>query len=59
MEELKKYVAGQYSISINSVCVDGPEVNDSRIGWEDTRYVCIIPNTEKMCVGYCATKYPK
>ena len=47
---------------------DESEVNDERIGWEDTKYVCVkrigtedyvAKYGKPQCIGMCATKYSK
>ena len=41
-------------------------VNDDRIGWEDSMYVCVMGSEDYIkeygvpqCIGICATKYKK
>lgn len=67
--EMKKYVVESYIyifgfplFSIDDIVISKEETNDDRIGWKDTKYVCIMRmgnETYKtpQCVGMCATKY--
>ena len=67
-QEMKEYIEAQWDgyVSAEDIVIHGDSVNDGRIGWEDTRYVCTkkfgeIDNIEKygvpQCIGYCATRY--
>ena len=75
IEEMKKYIVsidienwGQPLFSVDDIVIDDKITNDERIGWKDTRYVCIkrmgndnyiekygIPQ----CIGMYATDYRK
>lgn len=50
------------------VIQEEPVMKDDRVGWEDTRYVCVKRMGEEdyiqkhgvpQCIGMCATKYRK
>jgi hypothetical protein len=69
--EMKRYIAEdwqkdwgeQATFSVDDITIDDRTVNDERIGWEDTRYVCVKRMGDKVynipqCIGMCATKYP-
>ena len=50
--------------SVSDLVITGEPMNDSRNGWEDTRYVCtrryyneVYPIPQ--AIGFCATKYRK
>lgn len=60
----EKFLFSTQDIVIN----DESEVNDERIGWEDSKYVCLkrMGNEDYIkkygkaqCIGMCATKYKK
>ena len=72
--DLKQYVVEYWCrgmpdyISLEDVVIYGEPINDDRIGWKDTRYVCCkrFGNQDNMklygvpqCVGMCATQYKK
>ena len=45
------------------VIAEDSVMNDDRIGWEDSKYVCVKRCGDKVythpqCIGMCATKYP-
>lgn len=55
-------------ITVNDVVIDDKVTNDDRIGWEDTRYVCLKKGYGKdymkeygcpQAIGYCATIFPE
>lgn len=69
-QEMKEYIVEQWDgyISIEDIVIDNNPINDDRIGWEDTRYVCIKKLGEDdymkkyghpQCIGMCATIYTK
>lgn len=78
VEEMKEYIVNQWNegwkgekklfTAEDIVINEDSEVNDERIGWEDSKYVCIKKLGEEdymkkhgcaQCIGMCATKYPK
>lgn len=69
-EEMKKYISKDWDglIDVEDIVIDSRSVNDDRIGWEDSRYVCTkrFGNQDNMklygvpqCIGMCATIYKK
>lgn len=70
-DEMKRYIVelyrrpnGMKTFNVEDIVLDDKVFNDQRIGWEDSRYVCIkkfgrdiydIPQ----CIGMCATKFPQ
>jgi len=69
-QEMKEYIVEQWNgyISIDNIVIDDNPINDDRIGWKDTRYVCtkILGKDDYMkkygypqCIGMCATNYVK
>jgi hypothetical protein len=65
-EEMKEYIVKQRdnAFSIEDIVIEDRISFDSRIGWEDTRYVCTKRYGEEIfscpqCIGMCATKYIK
>lgn len=64
--EMKKYIVNQWDnlFSIDDIVIEYETVNDDRIGWRDTRYICVkrMGNTiydYPQCIGMCATDYDK
>ena len=76
-QEMKKHIVklwhegleGLQLFTTDDIVIDeNSEVNDERIGWEDTKYVCVkrMGNEDYMqkygtpqCIGMCATRYKK
>ena len=67
---MKKYIVEQWynMFSIEDIVLSEEIMNDERIGWEDTRYVCTkrLGNEDYIekygvpqCIGMCATKFLK
>lgn len=64
VEEMKKYIIDKFAIlsffiSADDIVIGDTTINDYRIGWEDSRNVCIMYNCSKLCIGICATRYKK
>jgi hypothetical protein len=66
VDEMKKFIVNDWSNNIaeEDIVIDEKVVNDDRIGWQDTRYVCAKKIGQEeyahpQCIGYCATVYPK
>ena len=78
VEEMKEYIVkvwhdywagSKILFSVEDIVInDDSEVNDERIGWEDSKYVCVkrMGNEDYVkkygkpqCIGMCATKYRK
>lgn len=74
VEEMKEYIvkfwnegrAGTKELfTIDDIVInEASAINDDRIGWEDSMYVCVkrMGETEyeiPQCIGMCATKYKK
>ena len=68
--EMKEYIVKEWDgyFSIEDIVIADEEYNDTRIGWQDTKYVCtkrfgnqdnIILYDCPQCIGMCATKYVK
>lgn len=73
-EEMKRYIYeqaeefnGVKAFEIEDIVIDDDKCEDWRIGWNDTRHVCInryfgenfIDNYgAPQCIGQCATDYP-
>jgi len=69
-QEMKEYIVKQWNgyIFIDDIVIDDNPINDDRIGWKDTRYVCTKRLGEDdymkkygypQCIGMCATNYVK
>ena len=73
-EEMKSFISKTYAnIDKEDIVIEGEGVNDDRIKWKDTKYVCLkkydnldgskIDLVERygaaQCIGMCATNYPK
>lgn len=74
-EEMKKYIVekaltinGQKPFDAEDIELDDRTYPDERIGWYDTRYVCVKRWGDKdylklygtsQAIGYCATQYEK
>lgn len=67
-QEMKEFIVKQWNnqFSASDVIIDTKVVNDIRIGWSDTRYVCvkrmgcedyIALHGVPQCIGMCATNY--
>ncbi|WP_297419735.1 hypothetical protein [Clostridium sp.] len=70
VEEMKEYIVKQWrnQFDISDVVLGNETIDDDRIGWKDTKYVCIkrLGKEDYMkkykspqCVGMCATNYQK
>lgn len=77
VEEMKEHIVklwhenwnGKEWFTVDDIVIDEKSaVNDDRIGWEDSMYVCVkrMGNEDYMkkhgtpqCIGMCATKYRK
>ena len=64
IEEMKKYIVDRFAIlsifiTADDIVIGDTTINDYRIGWEDSRSVCIMDNGSKLCIGTCATQYTK
>ena len=76
IKEMKEYIVEENSfgagivnnplLSVKDIVIDDKMTNDTRIGWEDSRYVCtkqlgnddyITKHGVPQCIGMCATKY--
>ena len=70
-EEMKAWIVEEWArpfgyklFNIEDIVIDKEEINDSRIYWKDTRYVCIKRCGSEFysypqCIGMCATKFPE
>lgn len=71
-DEMKRFIVSDWNADQNGlfgyddIVIDDKEINDDRIGWKDTRYVCVNRMGDKnyikmygvpQCIGMCATKY--
>jgi hypothetical protein len=67
-EQMKEHIVKdwQWFISFEDIVIGELLINDKRIGWKDTRYVCTkrMGNDDYMkiyhcpqCIGMCATDY--
>lgn len=63
-EEMKQYIVDDWQgyFSFDDIVIDDKSINDDRIGWVDTRYVCTKRFGDKVndipqCIGMCATDY--
>lgn len=78
VEEMKEYIVklwheswhgSEELFTVDDIVINEESaVNDDRIGWEDSMYVCVkrMGETDYMkkygipqCIGMCATKYKK
>ena len=62
VEAMKKQIVESWNhlFTVDDLVIDDESVvNDKRISWEDTKYVCVRSGTEEFVVGMCATKYVK
>lgn len=66
IKEMKEAIVASWNgaFDVADVVVKRKSVNDTRIGWEDTKYVCVkrIGNEKyrtPQCIGMCATRYRK
>lgn len=70
-DEMKRYIYeqaeefnGMKPFEIEDIVVDDEGVEDLRIGWKDTRHVCVKRyfgrdfNDAPQCIGMCSTDYP-
>lgn len=62
VEEMKEYLCNLpnrlIKINANEIVIDDRfSYEDKRLGWQDTRYVCLKKDGETRVIGYCATKY--
>jgi len=69
-QEMKEYIVKYWDnyLSLDDIVIDDNPINDDRIGWKDTRYVCTKRLGEDdymkkygypQCIGMCATNYVK
>lgn len=69
-QEMKEYILKEWDnlFSIEDIVISNESTNDERIGWKDSRYVCIkrlrlgkVNYIERygcpQCIGMCATDY--
>lgn len=64
VEEQRSIYGGFAPFSQEHIVVESEIFNDERIGWSDTRRVCItrFGDTEfdvPQCIGWCAEDYPE
>lgn len=78
VEEMKAYIVESWHegwggpkelFTVDDIVIDEKSaVNDERIGWEDSMYVCVKRMGDEdyiqkhgtpQCIGMCATKYQK
>jgi len=77
VDEMKEYIVKLWQggsgsptlFTVDDIVIDEKSaVNDSRIGWEDSMYVCVKRMGDEdyikkygtpQCIGMCATKYRK
>lgn len=62
VEEMKEYLCNLpnrlIKINANEIVIDDRfSYEDKRLGWQDTRHVCLKKDGETRVIGYCATKY--
>ena len=55
-------VNGYRVLDESDVVISNESVNDKRIGWKDTHYVCVKRYGDQkyrvpQCIGYCATDF--
>lgn len=69
-QEMKEYIVKKWDnyFSVDDIVLYDEIINDDRIGWEDTKYVCTKRFGEQdnmalygypQCIGMCATKYKR
>lgn len=70
-EEMKRYIVKEHSklfslppFDVCDIVINKKAFCDERIGWWDTRYVCVKRYFNEIydcpqCIGYCATDYRK
>ena len=62
IEEMKEYLCNFWNIN-NDITKDNIVIDnrltyeDKRLGWKDTRHVCLKKGSKSIVIGYCATKY--
>ena len=64
VDKMKEYLCNLpnrlIKINANEIVIDDRfSYEDKRLGWQDTRYVCLKEAGEERVIGYCATKYKK
>lgn len=70
IQEMKEYMVKQWNnlFSVDDIVIIGKPVNDDRIGWQDSRCVCVKRLGDEdyiskygtpQCIGYCATDWIK
>jgi hypothetical protein len=68
VSDMKDYIVIQWNgfIEKEDIVIDYKEINDERIGWKDTKRICVnkLGNEDYMkiygcsqCIGYYATNY--
>jgi hypothetical protein len=63
-DQLKNHIIKKWEglISFEDIVINDDSVNDERIGWKDSRYVCTKRIGDKkfvhpQCIGQCATDF--
>lgn len=76
IDEMKQYIVNQWTesffgrapFSVEDIVITDEVLDDHRIGWHDTRHVCvrrfgnqdfIKMYTAPQCIGWCASEYEK
>ena len=70
IQQMKEHIVKEWNdyFSVENIVIDNKSVNDDRIGWKDTKYVCtkkfgeqdnIVDYGCPQCIGMCATEYSK
>lgn len=69
VEDMKDHIVAMMAnkdpeslITADDIVIEDLTINDSRVGWEDSRNVCVkimLDKCYKSCIGMCATKYRK
>lgn len=62
IEDWHSFAGEEQTFSIEDIVIADEEVNDERIGWQDSRDVCVKRMGNKIydvpqCIGTCATQY--
>lgn len=65
-ESMLNYIAQSHdgAFDVSDIVIDSGSVEDARIGWMDTRRVCVKRYGSEVfewpqCIGFCATVYVK